>query len=141
MTEIVSVADVVKELGIPALIIVVLLCVLWKAVPAMIKARQDAAAKQQEYYAQRQKQYDEQMSEVIRIAERSAQAIAASNTIIENNTEAIKQNTAIHDKVIEALTRDYEETQSIQSSLSLHDGRAEKIHHDVSRLLERGGAI
>ena len=137
MTEIISLSDIVKDIGIPALFFAVIIYIAFKTVPSAIKSKQEADMKQQEYYTQRQKQYDEQMREVIRVAEQSVHAIARANTVIENNTEAIKQNTAMHNKVVNALTRDYEEIQEIQKGLSRHDGRAENIHRDVTRILER----
>jgi hypothetical protein len=139
MTEIVSLADAVKDIGIPALFFVVIMYILFKTVPGAIKAKQEADAKQQEYYAQRQKQYDEQMQQIVRVAEQGAQAISRANIVTENNTAAIKQNTDMHNKVIDALTRDYDETQEIRKSLAAHDTRAENVHRDVIRLLERSG--
>jgi len=137
MTEIVSLGDIVKDLGIPALFFVVMIYIIFKTIPTAVKAKQDADAKQQEYYANRQQQYDEQMREIVRVAEQGAQALTRSNVVIDNNTEAIKQNAMIHDKVIEALTRDYNETQEIRKNLSNHDQRAEKIHLDVVKIGER----
>ena len=137
MTEIVSLADTVKDIGIPALFFLVVIYVMFKTVPEVIKSKQEADAKQQEYYTQRQRQYDEQMGEIIKVAEQGTQAVLRANVIIENNTKAVEQNTAMHNKVIEALTRDLEETQKIQTQLSSHDKRAETMHHDVGRLLER----
>ena len=80
MTEIVSLADVVKDIGIPALFFVVIIYILFKTVPGVLKARQEAAAKQQEYYAERQKQYDEQMTQIVRVAEQGNQATQAANS-------------------------------------------------------------
>ena len=137
MTEIVSLADTVKDIGIPALFFLVVIYIMFKVVPKVIKSKQEADAKQQEYYTQRQKQYDEQMGEIIKVAEQGTQAVRMANTIIENNTKAVEQNTAMHNKVIEALTRDFEETQKIQTQLISHDARAENIQYNLRQLLGR----
>ena len=139
MAEITTLGEIIQTFGVATVIVIVALYLAMKIVPKTLEARQLAAAQQQEYYAQRQKQYDDQMGEVIRIAERSTQALLTAHIVTEANTEAFKQNTAVHDKVIEALTRDYEETQAIQGSLAAHDKRLEGVQRDIVRLNERSG--
>ena len=146
MTEIVSLADVVKDLGIPALFFLVLIYLGYKIVPTVIKSKQEAGErqriadeKQQEYYNSRQKQYDEQMREFIRVAEQGVQTSARANTVIENVTEALKQGTVVNGKVIEAMDRNYSEIRDMRKSLEEHDKRAEKIQQDVIRIGERAG--
>ena len=144
MNEIVSLADTIKDVGVPMLFCAVIFYALYKAVPVLVKAKQEADKKQQEYYDNRQKQYDEQsareieqMKEIVKVAEQCALGLSRSTTAIENSTEVMKQSTALQDKVIDALTREYAETQAIQESLNNHDRRAEKIHLDVVKIGER----
>ena len=137
MDDIISMVTLVKEIGIPSLFFLVIIYIIFKTVPDLIKSKREGEVKQQEYYSQRQKQYDEQMAVLIKVAEQGNQVISRSNEVIGMNTRVIEQNTAIHDKVSAALSRDLEALKNLSADLKKHDERSQDIYHDVTRLLER----
>ena len=130
MTEFKAILELAKEVGLPFLFIglVAFLCI--KYIPKFIDAWQKHNEEQQIYYRNRQKQYDDQMQVIIKVAEQGNQIIARSNAIIEQNTEAIKQNTAMHDKVIGALSRDLEVLKKLEI-------RMETAGTGIEKLLDR----
>ena len=133
----VSLATLIKDIGIPSLFFAIVLWICFKTVPDIVKFKRESDIKQQEYYSQRQKTYDSQMQILIKVAEQGNQVITRSNYIIEQNTEAIKQNTAMHTKVIDALGWDLKALESLSADLKAHDNQSQKIYHDVSRILDR----
>ena len=137
MDELKSVIELTQTIGIPILFCGVVLYLVFKLVPELVRAKKESDIKQQEYYAQRQKSYDEQMQVLIAVAEQGNQVIGRSNAIIEHNTAAITQNTTMHNKVVDALSRDLAALENIQADLKVHDARAENIYHDIGRVLER----
>jgi len=138
MGEMVTLADVVKDIGVPALFFLVAIYLAFKLIPDIVKSRQEAAKEQQAYYAKRQEQYDSQMQVLIRVAEQGNQAITQSSAAIVHSTEALRLNTEMHAKAADALARNTEELKALRADINTHDNRAEKIQVDVARVLERG---
>ena len=137
MSEVKIVVEILREVGLPALIIVVLLYLCLKTVPDLIKAWQKSRVDQQEHNNDRQRHYDNQMEILFKIAEQGNNVIARSNEVIAHNTEAIKKNTAVHDKVIGALSRDLKALEDLGDAITKHDDRAHNIQIDLARMSER----
>ena len=128
MNEVLTAAGIVKEIGIPAMFFLVIIYIMFKTVPDVIKSRSETAKKtqeeQREYYTNRQKQYDEQMGVLIRVAEQSTQVISRSNEVISANTEMFKQSSDIHKKVLESLQRE-------DKALEALNHRQEKMYLEI----------
>jgi hypothetical protein len=144
MTEIVSLADITKDIGIPTLIILAIFFGIYKLAPVIIKAQQesevrqrDADAKQQEYFNQRQKQYDAQMEKFILVTQQGVQVAERANIVIEQVTEVMKRGTNVNEKIIDALDRNYNETKDVRRNMEEHDKRAERIQQEVIKIGER----
>ena len=135
--ELVTMATLLKDIGMPYLFFAVMLYIIFKVAPDFLKSKREAEVRQQEYYNQRQKTYDDQMNILVKVAEQGNQVIARSNLIIEHNTEAIKQNTVMHNKVVDALGRDFDALKEISLGFKTHDERAQKIYTGMERLLDR----
>ena len=139
MNELKTIIDILKQIGLPMLIVVVLLYICFKVAPDMLKAWQKARNDQQEHNNNRQKHYDDQMGVLLKVAEQGNQVIGRSNTIIEQNTEAMKNNTAVHEKVVDALTRDLEELRALRVDVKEHDERTRAIEISMAQVCERVG--
>lgn len=162
MSDITTFMQVVKDLGIPALFFIVVAYLLFKSYPEYQKQKalereaqlkqeeQDrkAAAEErralQEYYNQRNKSYEEQMSIITKVAEQgnqmigqATQIISQSTEVIRMNTEAIRASSEVHKEVREALGRDLYALQALVADLKVHDRRAEQICLGVEKLLDR----
>ena len=137
MSEISAVAQIVKEIGIPALFFIVLIYLCFKIVPNLVNMWQKNQQEQRVHYNNRQEQYDEQMNVIIKVAEQGNQVIARSNELIALNTEAIKSNTTIHEKVSSALSRDLKALQGLTEDIKSHDKRAENIAVDIAKIAAR----
>jgi hypothetical protein len=144
MDETLNMVNAVTEIGLPALICIVMMVAVFRYLPAYIKHRQQLEKDQREYYNQRQKAYDEQMKVIISVAEQgnlmigaAKHAIEQSSEVIRMNTDTIKQNMAAQEKVLEAIGRDIDSTRGLEASFEKHDRRAEKMNTDIVKLLER----
>ena len=110
MKEIAEVIEIIGSTGVPVLVTILIIYGVFKFVPEALAIWREERKDQKQYYADRQKQYDEQMHVLIRVAEESG-------AIVEHNSEAIKHNTDIHRLTLESHSQMIKSVQALAEEL------------------------
>lgn len=129
----------IENLGWPAVILIVVAIAAKKIAPTFYKEWKAKEENQQKYYDQRQKQYDEQMQIIIKVAEQGNAMITNCVAVIERNNAIIQNSTSLTEKVIGSMDNNIKALESIQNSFERHDARQEKMTIDITKLAVKNG--
>jgi len=127
--EIDALINVLLSMGVPGVLIAILIFFLYKYAPRFIDAYKKAKESEQQAFADRQREYREQSERIVEVATKSALAV-------ENNSNALERNSAIHQKVIAAFEKTEAALTGLLESFKAHDKRTEDMNVDVKRILE-----
>lgn len=144
VTSAITLMDFIGKVGIPFVVTCGVLFIVWKignTIPSSIKSFvstiTEQEKKQQAYYRERQKQYDEQMQVIITVAQQGVEAQKRGNEIIERNNIIMEAQQRSNDKLMIALENLSD--QCCRAEEATHENRetANKVYTEIVRIAER----
>lgn len=133
-----------SKVGFPVIITALLLYAIIKFIPQFFEERKVEKANEQKAFNDRQESYKAQneatntaMHTIIQVAEQGNQMVAMATRVIEQNTEALKNNSDVHKEVKASVSTNTEALKELVGDMEQHDHRAEKIGRDVAIIKDR----